>query len=97
MMRLTYPDALPYAYADWDLPTDHLPASGTRDRSEFLFHRLATPEASDLTPDRGALALVIDGPCGSSPKSGGDAPDRREGQASGKGAGHLPSGRQGEG
>jgi hypothetical protein len=30
MLHLTYPDSLPYAYADWDTPLDHLPSFGGR-------------------------------------------------------------------
>lgn len=30
MLHLTYPDAFPIAYADFDLPTDHLTADGKR-------------------------------------------------------------------
>ena len=30
MLHLTYPDSLPIAYADWDLPTGYLPTTGAR-------------------------------------------------------------------
>lgn len=31
MLHLTYPNNFPIAYADWDLPSDYLPATGERD------------------------------------------------------------------
>jgi len=31
MLHLTYPDAFPIAYADWDLPTDYLAVTGGRE------------------------------------------------------------------
>jgi hypothetical protein len=30
MLHLTYPDSFPIAYADWDLPKDHLATTGAR-------------------------------------------------------------------
>ena len=28
MLHLTYPESFPIAYADWDLPKDHMPSTG---------------------------------------------------------------------
>ena len=31
MMHLTYPNSFPYPYADWEMPTDHLPTLGGKE------------------------------------------------------------------